>query len=220
MLSPVTSTLAELSHALDLGVHYADEGFVVVEKPSGLLSVPGKTLNDSVIHRLRRHFDNAQAVHRLDMATSGLLIIALDTATERKLKRQFEQRRVEKEYRARVFGAPQQPFGVIDLPLICDWPNRPRQKVCFVHGKPSQTRYEVLSRQEGYSQIRLTPITGRSHQLRVHMMALGNPILGDEFYAHPAAFDAAPRLLLHAAMLAFDHPHSGERIQLFSPIPF
>lgn len=182
---------------------------MVVNKPSGLLSVPGRQEEhkDSVMTRIQRDFPAAESVHRLDMATSGIMVVAMSKAAERELKRQFREREPEKTYVARVWGHLAEEKGVIDLPLICDWPNRPKQKVCFETGKPAQTGYEVLARDDGNStRVRLKPVTGRSHQLRVHMLALGHPILGDNFYAHEDAKAMAPRLQLHAEMLTITHP--------------
>lgn len=182
---------------------------MVVNKPSGLLSVPGRQEEhkDSVMTRIQRDFPAAESVHRLDMATSGIMVVAMSKAAERELKRQFREREPEKTYVARVWGHLAEEKGVIDLPLICDWPNRPKQKVCFETGKPAQTGYEVLARDDDNStRVRLKPVTGRSHQLRVHMLALGHPILGDNFYAHEDAKAMAPRLQLHAEMLTITHP--------------
>ncbi len=182
---------------------------MVVNKPSGLLSVPGRQEEhkDSVMTRIQRDFPAAESVHRLDMATSGIMVVAMSKAAERELKRQFREREPEKTYVARVWGHLTEEKGVIDLPLICDWPNRPKQKVCFETGKPAQTGYEVLALDDDNStRVRLKPVTGRSHQLRVHMLALGHPILGDNFYAHEDAKAMAPRLQLHAEMLTITHP--------------
>jgi tRNA pseudouridine32 synthase/23S rRNA pseudouridine746 synthase len=196
-----------------LHILYQDEHIMVVNKPSGLLSVPGRALEhkDSVMTRVQRDFPQAESVHRLDMATSGVIAVALTKAAERELKRQFREREPKKSYIARVWGHVEKDEGVIDLPLICDWPNRPKQKVCYETGKAAQTDYLVLERAEdGTSRVKLTPITGRSHQLRVHMLALGHPILGDNFYAHPEARARAPRLLLHAQELMIVHPKFGK----------
>lgn len=192
-----------------LQILYQDQHIIVVNKPSGLLSVPGKAPEhyDSVMARIQRDHPAAQSVHRLDMATSGVMVVALHKAAERELKRQFREREPKKCYIARVWGHLAQDEGVIDLPLICDWPNRPKQKVCHETGKAAQTFYQVLQRDEdGSSRVKLTPITGRSHQLRVHMLSLGHVILGDRFYAHPEALAMAPRLLLHAQSLSITHP--------------
>ncbi|SLM64644.1 MULTISPECIES: bifunctional tRNA pseudouridine(32) synthase/23S rRNA pseudouridine(746) synthase RluA [Dickeya] len=192
-----------------LHILYQDPHIMVVNKPSGLLSVPGRAEEhkDSIMSRIQADFPTAESVHRLDMATSGVIAVALTKAAERELKRQFREREPKKSYVARVFGHLEQDEGLIDLPLICDWPNRPKQKVCFEQGKPAQTAYQVLSRDnDGSTRVKLMPITGRSHQLRVHMLALGHPILGDGFYASPEALAMAPRLLLHAQELAITHP--------------
>lgn len=159
---------------------YQDEHIMVVNKPSGLLSVPGRLEEhkDSVMTRIQRDFPQAESVHRLDMATSGVIVVALNKAAERELKRQFREREPKKQYVARVWGHPQPAEGLVDLPLICDWPNRPKQKVCYETGKAAQTEYEVLEyAEDNTARVRLKPITGRSHQLRVHMLALGHPIL-------------------------------------------
>ncbi len=182
---------------------------MVVNKPGGLLSVPGRLAEhkDSVMTRIQRDFPTAESVHRLDMATSGVLVVALNKAAERELKRQFREREPQKTYIARVWGHPAQEKGLVDLPLICDWPNRPKQKVCFDTGKPAQTLYQVLEyEKDNCARMQLKPITGRSHQLRVHMQALGHPILGDNFYADDAARLMAPRLQLHAETLTITHP--------------
>ncbi|MEI7254666.1 bifunctional tRNA pseudouridine(32) synthase/23S rRNA pseudouridine(746) synthase RluA [Dickeya dadantii] len=192
-----------------LHILYQDQHIMVVNKPSGLLSVPGRAEEhkDSIMTRIQADFPAAESVHRLDMATSGVMVVALTKAAERELKRQFREREPKKSYIARVWGHLEQDDGLVDLPLICDWPNRPKQKVCFEQGKPAQTGYVVLSRDsDGTTRVKLMPITGRSHQLRVHMLALGHPILGDGFYAHPQAKAMAPRLLLHAQELAIAHP--------------
>lgn len=190
-------------------VLYQDDHIIVVNKPSGLLSVPGRAPEnkDSLMTRIQADFPAAESVHRLDMATSGVLVVALNKAAERELKRQFREREPQKCYIARVWGHMCHDEGMVDLPLICDWPNRPLQKVCFTSGKTAQTEYQVLSRDaDGCTRVKLIPITGRSHQLRVHMLALGHPILGDGFYAHPEAREMASRLQLHAQMLRIIHP--------------
>ncbi|AUG99399.1 bifunctional tRNA pseudouridine(32) synthase/23S rRNA pseudouridine(746) synthase RluA [Pectobacteriaceae bacterium C52] len=192
-----------------LHILYQDQHIMVVNKPSGLLSVPGRAPEhkDSIMSRIQADFPQAESVHRLDMATSGVMVVALNKAAERELKRQFREREPKKSYLARVWGTLEQDEGMVDLPLICDWPNRPKQKVCFEQGKAAQTEYQVLARDDdGTTRVKLMPITGRSHQLRVHMLALGHPILGDGFYAHPAAKALAPRLLLHAQELCITHP--------------
>lgn len=206
-----------------LVILYQDEHIMVVNKPSGLLSVPGRLEEhkDSVMTRIQRDFPQAESVHRLDMATSGVIVVALNKAAERELKRQFREREPKKQYVARVWGHPQPAEGLVDLPLICDWPNRPKQKVCYETGKAAQTEYEVLEyAEDNTARVRLKPITGRSHQLRVHMLALGHPILGDRFYATPEALAMAPRLLLHAETLTITHPAYGNAMTFRAPIDF
>ncbi|MGL4433513.1 MAG: bifunctional tRNA pseudouridine(32) synthase/23S rRNA pseudouridine(746) synthase RluA [Plesiomonas shigelloides] len=196
-----------------LQILYQDTSIMVVNKPSGLLSVQGRAEEhrDSIMQRIQADFPLAESVHRLDMATSGVMVVALTKQAERELKRQFREREPKKAYVARVWGHLAQDDGEIDLPLICDWPNRPKQKVCHETGKRALTLYQVLSRDpDGASRVKLTPVTGRSHQLRVHMLALGHPILGDRFYAHPDALAMAPRLQLHARELSISHPKTGE----------
>lgn len=206
-----------------LHILYQDAHIMVVNKPSGLLSVPGRLEEhkDSVMTRIQRDFPQAESVHRLDMATSGVIAVALTKAAERELKRQFREREPSKRYVARVWGHPTAEKGVVDLPLICDWPNRPKQKVCFETGKAAQTEYEVLEYlADNSARVALKPITGRSHQLRVHMLALGHPILGDGFYAHPEAKARAPRLLLHAESLTITHPAFGNSMTFRQPADF
>ncbi|KRS20058.1 pseudouridine synthase [Alishewanella sp. WH16-1] len=204
-----------------LDILYQDEQLVVLNKPSGLLSVPGKAPEhfDSLQYRVQRVWPQATVVHRLDMATSGVMVMALTKAAQRELNRQFQQRLTAKRYIALVQGQPQANIGSIELPLICDWPNRPKQKVCFEHGKPSLTHFRVLQRYSEYSRLELEPVTGRSHQLRVHMQAIGHPILGDKFYATTNT-PTAPRLQLHAAELMLWHPVSGARLQFAAVCPF
>lgn len=155
------------------------------------------------------------------MATSGVIVVALNKAAERELKRQFREREPKKQYVARVWGHPAQAEGLVDLPLICDWPNRPKQKVCYETGKAAQTEYEVLEyAPDNTARVLLKPITGRSHQLRVHMLALGHPILGDRFYAPPEALALAPRLQLHAQTLTITHPAFGNAMTFKAPVDF
>lgn len=202
---------------------YQDEHIMVVNKPSGLLSVPGRALEhrDSIMSRVQRDFPSAESVHRLDMATSGVIVVALSKAAERELKRQFREREPQKQYVARVWGHPQPGAGLVDLPLICDWPNRPKQKVCFETGKAAQTEYQVVEcYADNSARVILKPVTGRSHQLRVHMLALGHPILGDGFYAPPQALAMAPRLLLHAERLTITHPAFGNPMTFRAPADF
>src|SRR5690554_5283034 len=172
-----------------LSVLYQDNDILVLNKQAGLLTVPGKAPEhyDSVIWRVQRALPTARIVHRLDMATSGLLLMALHKPAQGHLGKQFEQRLVDKRYEAVVYGHLANDRGEINLPLRCDWPNRPKQMVDHETGKAAQTFYQVLERGSTWSRVALTPITGRSHQLRVHMLALGHPIQGDRLYGQPKA---------------------------------
>lgn len=205
-----------------LKIIHADDALIAVDKPAGLLSVPGRGADkaDCALSRAQQDYPGALTVHRLDMATSGLLLLARGKETQRALSGLFERGDVAKRYIADVWGAPSPPSGEIDLPLITDWPNRPLQKVDHETGKPSRTLYETMSASGSTARVSLTPLTGRSHQLRLHLAAIGHPILGDEFYAHAEALAAAPRLCLHAAALSFRHPLTGETLELESPCPF
>jgi len=203
-------------------VLYSDERLVVVEKPAGLLSVPGRgpDKQDCLWHRVQRVFPTARIVHRLDCATSGLMVLALDAASHRELSRQFHDRETRKRYVAVVAGRPRHDAGVIEQPLRCDWERRPLQIVDPVDGKPARTEWRLLESDGGRSRVSLQPVTGRSHQLRVHMQALGHPILGDAFYAPPAIQALSARLLLHAEQLGFRHPDSGKAMDFETPSPF
>lgn len=205
-----------------LRILYRDEQLLVIDKPSGLLSVPGRAPEhqDSVYNRVVRVLPEAKLVHRLDMATSGIMLFAIGKPAQSHLSRQFQQRTTRKVYHARVYGQLPAHHGFIDLPLACDWPNRPRQHIDYAGGRASQTGYRVMSTDSDSSRVELTPITGRSHQLRVHMQAIGTPILGDKFYAHQTAFEKAPRLLLHAHQLQVTHPQTQRSIEFISPTPF
>ena len=206
----------------DVAILHVDDHIIAINKPSGLLSVPGRGPDkaDCARSRLHEKYPEALTVHRLDMSTSGILLFARSKDMQRALSGLFERGEVDKLYLADVWGTPARSDGLIDLPLITDWPNRPRQKVDHDVGKPSQTRYEILDSDRQSARIRLTPLTGRSHQLRVHMAAIGHPILGDDLYATPDALNAAPRLCLHATQLSFRHPATGEPLTLDSPCPF
>lgn len=207
-----------------LPILYRDDRLLAVDKPSGLLSVPGRgpDKQDCALSRVQLEHPSALVVHRLDMSTSGLLLFALDRDMQRALGALFERRRVSKRYIACVRGVPQPPTGDIDLPLSPDWPRRPRSRVDHDNGRSAHTGYRLLEQidQGRAARLELTPTTGRSHQLRVHLAALGHPILGDELYADPDTQRMAPRLLLHAAYLAFEHPAGSAWLELQSPAPF
>jgi len=192
-----------------------DEVLVVIDKPAGLPSVPGRApgLQDCAVSRVQARHTDVRVVHRLDMATSGLLLFARGPAAQRTLSAQFERREADKTYVAWVSGLVSKETGTIEAPLRADWPRRPRQVVDRVDGKAALTRWRVLARDAGraITCLELKPLTGRSHQLRVHLLSIGHPILGDTLYAPAAVAAAAPRLLLHATELAVRHPLTGQR---------
>jgi tRNA pseudouridine32 synthase/23S rRNA pseudouridine746 synthase len=205
-----------------LEILHEDEALLIVNKPSGLLSVPGRLdeHKDSLETRLRALYPDTLLVHRLDVPTSGVMVFARTKTAQRHIGMQFEKRQTRKTYVARVWGGFSEDSGHIDLPLIVDWPNKPRQKVCADTGKASQTEWIVLEREPDATRVRLHPRTGRTHQLRVHMMAIGHPILGDRFYANDEALVAADRLQLHAEELVLRHPNGGAEMVFRSEVPF
>ncbi|MFD0966121.1 bifunctional tRNA pseudouridine(32) synthase/23S rRNA pseudouridine(746) synthase RluA [Seminibacterium arietis] len=206
-----------------LDIVYHDNHLLAVNKPSGLLSVPGNKPQyyDSAMSRVKDKYGFCEPAHRLDMATSGILLFAMSKLADRELKRQFREREPQKHYQTLVWGHVEQDCGKVELPLICDWENRPRQKICFQQGKRAVTFYQVLERlSDNKTRIKLTPITGRSHQLRLHMLALGHPILGDKFYAHPQARAMSQRLCLHAESLQIRHPLTKEILHFQAKSPF
>ncbi|SEK52472.1 ribosomal large subunit pseudouridine synthase A [Roseivivax marinus] len=205
----------------EIPVLHADHEILAVDKPAGLLSVPGKGehLADCLIERLRVPFPEILLVHRLDRDTSGVMIFALTPHAQRHLGLQFEKRQAKKTYLARVAGQMPEKTGRVDLPLIVDWPNRPLQKVDHETGKPAVTNWRLLRSDGAESRVRLMPETGRSHQLRVHMLALGHPILGDPFYA-PETADQYPRMMLHAEELRLRHPDGGAGVRFRARPPF
>jgi tRNA pseudouridine32 synthase/23S rRNA pseudouridine746 synthase len=210
----------------DFSVVYADESLLVLDKPAGLLCVPGKgeDKQDCLSSRVQQHHADARVVHRLDMATSGLLVMALGAAAQRILNGAFASREVQKRYVAVVDGllaSPNADWGVIDLPILLDWPNRPR-RIIDPQGKSSCTRWRLLQRNatEQTTRLELEPVTGRSHQLRVHLQALQHPILGDALYGTPASHAKATRLLLHATRLELTHPVSRQAMVFSSDPPF
>ncbi len=206
----------------EVPIIHIDDEFLIVSKPAGLLSVPGKAAEHSVCleSRIQAIYPQARIVHRLDMATSGIMVMAMNAKAHRHLGLQFERRHVKKTYVANVWGKVEQDEGEIDLPLRCDWPNRPLQMVDHEQGKSAQTSWQVLERGTHSTKLLLKPKTGRSHQLRVHLLVIGHPILGDEFYAKDEALEMADRLMLHAQSLEFFHPCGGV-IQRFKDLaPF
>lgn len=200
---------------------HADAALVAVDKPAGLHTVPGRgaLAHGSLAERVRHLHADALVVHRLDMATSGLVVFARGAAAQRALSIAFAARRVAKRYQAVVAGLVAAEEGAIELPLAADWPRRPRQCVDFERGKAALTRWRVLGRDAAAARtlLQLEPVTGRAHQLRVHLLAIGHPIVGDALYAPEPA---APRLLLHACALALPHPLDGALLELTSPVPF
>ncbi len=206
-----------------LEVMHQDDDLIVLSKPANLLSVAGKALEhaDCLETRAQETFPSATIVHRLDRGTSGLMVMALNMDAHRNISTQFEKRRTHKTYIARVFGHDIKDTGHIDLPLLCDWPNRPKQMVCHEKGKSSQTDWEVIEREENnVTRLRLRPITGRTHQLRVHVQQIGYPILGDHFYAPPDVENMAERLQLHAQSLTLFHPSDSQKVTYTVPCPF
>ncbi len=202
---------------------YQDEHLLLIDKPEFLLSVPGRgpENNDSVITRLQQNYPTARIVHRLDLDTSGIMIVPLSAAALSGLGRMFQQRQIKKEYHALVFGTPRDAHGCIDLPIARDWRHRPRQKIDFVNGKAARTDYQKLTTIDNQtSRLLLRPYTGRSHQLRIHLRSVGHPILGCDLYAHAAAYDMSPRLMLHATRLAFAHPITAQPVDVKSAPPF
>lgn len=196
----------------DPSILYQDDHLLLVNKPEFLLSVPGRAIEnkDCLITRLQKAFPKASIVHRLDLDTSGIMVIPLSEIVHSEISRQFQERRIHKEYIAEVFGLVSADSGSIDLPINKDWPNRPKQKIDHVHGKTSITHWRVLSRdsEQNKSRLLLKPLTGRTHQLRIHLSQIGHPILGCDMYAHTEAFQRSSRLLLHASYLQLTHPIS------------
>jgi tRNA pseudouridine32 synthase / 23S rRNA pseudouridine746 synthase len=204
-----------------LVILHRDDQIMVLDKPSGLLSVPGKTegRRDCLELRLRAVYPETLLVHRLDCDTSGVMIFARSKAAQGFLGQEFEKRRAKKTYIARLWGRLTPETGRVDLPLCTDWPNRPRQHVDHESGRAAQTDWQVLGYEGETTRVRLHPLTGRSHQLRVHMLELAHPILGDPIYATGAAL-AFPRLMLHAESLALHHPATKEFVTFSAPCPF
>jgi len=199
-----------------LHIIHQDADLIAINKPSGLLSVPGKIAQASLQELVVERYPNARVIHRLDMQTSGIILFALNYEAQKHLSKQFESRCVKKAYIAVTEGLVEASEGEISAPLICDWPNRPKQIVDWRNGKQAITQFKVLSRdgQQHTTRLKLIPITGRSHQLRVHMQHIGHAILGDRFYADNRAQNKASRLLLHARNISFTHPASQKPMHL------
>ncbi len=201
-------------------IHYADEDILIANKPSGLLSVPGRgpERHECLLSHLQVIYPEIKIVHRLDMDTSGLMVLALTADVHRQLSRQFQERETSKTYQAICAGLPSEQQGSINLPMRCDWDRRPLQLIDFKQGKSAQTYWKVLLQSKNQFLVELTPITGRSHQLRLHMKSLGHPILGDNLYADEIALRMSPRLLLHATNLSFTHPVTRQWLE-FNLLP-
>lgn len=204
-----------------IDIIYADNAIVVVNKPENLLSVPGRgpDKKDCVHRRVQSEFPTARVVHRLDCATSGLMVLALSVDSHRELSRQFHDRETAKQYQALVLGKLASSSGEVKLPLITDWPNRPKQ-IVREDGKAALTQYRLLDYKSGVSRVGLTPVTGRTHQLRVHMQSLGHPIAGDKLYAPAESITDYTRLMLHAHKLEISQPDTKKRMSFESPVPF
>lgn len=196
---------------------YQDDDLLVANKPSGLLSVPGRgpDRTECLLSHLQTFCPECLIVHRLDMDTSGLMVLAKNKAAHRHLSIQFQERLTHKTYQALCYGRPSKQQGTIGLPMRCDWDNRPLQMVDFKQGKWAQTQWQQLEQFENYWRVELTPITGRSHQLRLHLQAIGHPILGDNLYADPLTLAMRPRLCLHATKLRFQHPKTLESLNFY-----
>jgi len=206
----------------EVEILYRDQHLLVVNKPDGLLSVPGRFVKDCVLNRLLLEFPSATIMHRLDLDSSGIMIIPLNKTSLRDLNRQLRERMVEKRYVAVVFGLVESDQGEIDKPIGRDWFNRPRQIIDSERGKAALTRYRVLGRDPARhrSRLLLSPVTGRSHQLRLHLASIDHPILGCDLYAHEEARQMSDRLMLHASFVAFTHPHHGKRVEFECTPPF
>lgn len=201
---------------------YVDDDIIIVDKPSGMLSVPGRgpDKQECLLSHIQTVHPDALIVHRLDMDTSGLMVLARTKEAHRHLSRQFQERQTQKLYTAVCSGKPTKSVGKTCLPMRCDWERRPLQMVDFVHGKYAETHWKIIEQFKQSFQVELTPITGRSHQLRLHMKSLGHPILGDNLYADSVSLDMAPRLMLHAQQLSFTHPTHLEKVNFTCPAQF
>lgn len=205
-----------------VNILFHDNDIIIIDKAPGILSVPGRGADklDSISHRLSLQFDEIHIVHRLDMATSGIMVFARNKDALRHLQQQFQHRQTEKSYQAIVAGRLTPHQGAINLPMRCDWPNRPKQMVCYEFGKKSLTRWRVMDYINGNTRVELLPFTGRSHQLRIHSDALGHPILGDNLYGTKESQQATEQLCLHAQSLSFTHPTNNCWLTFSSQPPF
>lgn len=204
------------------GIVHVDDDILVLDKPSGLLTVAGNRpeLADCLQSRADAAFPGVRPVHRLDKDTSGLIVFARTREALAHIGLQFERRKTIKTYQALVWGHPPADAGLVDQPMTADWPNRPMQHICKTTGRPAQTEWQVMEGSPDRARVLLRPLTGRTHQLRVHMAFLGHPILGDNLYAHAVALNASERLCLHACTLGFVHPSTGTALHFSSETPF
>ena len=220
MLKPLVYSPPE---HIKLDILFQDDNLIVLNKPSGLLSVPGRgeEKQDCMLSRLQAEYPGALVVHRLDMPTSGIIMFALNKDMQKAMGHLFEKKLIYKQYFAKVHGLLKEKKGIINQPLITDWVNRPKQKIDYENGKPSQTKYRLISfDSDNNSLILLQPVTGRSHQLRVHMSSLGHAILGDDLYGTVQTRNASKRLLLHAQNISFIHPLTGHSININCKVNF
>ena len=216
------SLTSTLFHFDSSWIIYADDHLIIANKPSGLLSVPGRGADkqECLLSHLLIDYPDAKIVHRLDMDTSGLMVVARSAEVHRHLSRQFQERQTQKTYHAICSGRLNTELGYTNLPMRCDWERRPLQMIDFKQGKGAQTFWKVLQQSLESFLVELTPITGRSHQLRLHMKSLGHPILGDNLYADPHSLKLSNRLLLHAKTLSFTHPVTKELLSFDCPANF
>jgi tRNA pseudouridine32 synthase/23S rRNA pseudouridine746 synthase len=207
---------------LEFAVVHVDERLIVLDKPTGLLAVPGRgpELQDCLSARVQTAWPQARVVHRLDRDTSGLMLMALDVEAQRHLSQQFAERRVTKRYTAVVGGCPAGDEGVVNLPMRKDLEHPPRHCVDLELGRPAETRWRVVERRADRSRLEVCPVTGRSHQIRLHLSTIGHPVLGDNLYADPTVRSMAPRLMLHAEWLSLSHPDDERAMDWHSPCPF
>lgn len=211
------------SKSSSFNIIYRDDDFIAVSKPSGVLCVPGLSTPENLFDMVKNDFPNAKTVHRLDMATSGLVLFALHKESQKRLSQLFATRNIRKRYVAIVNGIVSDDFGEIHSPLICDWPNRPKQKIDWLNGKNASTYFKVVERikHKNITRVYLKPHTGRTHQLRIHMLQIGHAIVGDAFYATSSIYSSlSPTMLLHAEKLEFQHPITDTSVTLFSPPHF
>jgi len=220
MLQPIVYTPPKHNK---LDILYQDQNLIVLNKPAGLLSVPGRGADkqDCMLSRLQAEYSDALVIHRLDMPTSGIIMFALNKEMQKAMGHLFEKKLIYKQYLAKVHGVLEEKKGTINQPLITDWLNRPKQKIDYKNGKVSKTRFTLISTtKDKNSLVKLEPVTGRSHQLRVHMSSIGHAILGDELYGTYQSRNQSSRLLLHAERISFIDPLTALNIDVHCPVDF